>query len=102
MKSRSLLPLLLLFACGDKDDTGAATSATTTAVSADPSTACVSTCSDLGFSDGSAEVYDHEVNCTCSGGSGAMTDTACSDLCTDLGWSSSEAYSTEACQCSDG
>jgi hypothetical protein len=86
--------LTTLVACGDKDDSGeSATGAT-----------CESMCADEGFDAGSLTEYDHEANCTCSGGSGVVSDAACTDLCTGLGWSAGETYSTtggdmDSCSC---
>lgn len=96
MRHVSLAALLSLLslgaACGDKDDDSG--------TAGDPAAECTTMCTSVGFDAGTADVYDHEVNCTCSGGSGEVTDASCTDLCDGLGWSSAEAYSTEACQCS--
>lgn len=93
-------PLILAFAlaslvaCGDKDDdTGAASGAT-----------CEGMCTDEGFDAGSLSEYDHEANCTCSGGSGVVSAEACTDLCTGMGWSAGETYSStggdlDSCSC---
>ena len=90
--------LLALVACGggSKDDDSAAAGGTES-----PEAACTTMCTDAGFDAGTADVYDHEVNCTCTG-SGTVTDEGCTDLCDGLGWSSAEAYDVNACQCSDG
>ncbi|MFT4621809.1 MAG: hypothetical protein ACI8PZ_000461 [Myxococcota bacterium] len=90
--------VLMLAACAGKDSSDSAEDAS----SDDPAAACTTMCTDAGFDAGAADVYDHEVNCTCSGGGGAVDDAGCGDLCTGLGWSSAEAYAADACQCSDG
>lgn len=63
-------------------------------------------CEAEGFSDGTAEEVDHEVNCTCSG-SGTVSAAACTEMCGDLSWAAGTAYSStggdiDSCQCSDG
>ena len=67
----------------------------------DTATACTELCTSSGFTGGNAEVFEHEVNCFCSGGNGSahVTAAACTQTCADLGWSAGEAFSASACQC---
>ena len=67
--------------------------------SSDPATACTDLCTTSGFAGGTAEVYPHEVNCFCAGGSGSVAAADCTQTCLDLGWSAGEAFSSSACQC---
>ncbi len=67
----------------------------------DPAAACTDLCTTSGFTSGRAEVFPHELNCFCEGGSASaqVTAAACTETCTDLGWSAGNAFSTRACQC---
>ena len=67
----------------------------------DPAAACTDLCTTSGFTSGRAEVFPHELNCFCEGGSASaqVTAAACTETCTDLGWSAGSAFSTSACQC---
>lgn len=67
----------------------------------DPEAACTELCTTSGFTSGRAEVFPHELNCFCDGGSASaqVTAAACTKTCTDLGWSAGHAFSSSACQC---
>lgn len=97
----ALLLALATAACsGDKETASTDTASGTTTV--DAAAACTDLCTSSGFDSGSADAYEHEVNCFCEGGDGSgMVDAgACTDMCTDLGWSAGEAFDVNACQCS--
>ena len=67
----------------------------------DSATACTDLCTTSGFASGRAEVFEHELNCFCEGGSAAarVPAAACTQTCTDLGWRAGTAFSASACQC---
>lgn len=99
-----LLAFILLGAC----DSSPSDSAGETAEAADAAGSCSALCTASGFGAGTAEEYEHEVNCTCSGGdgTGAVEAAACTTTCTDLGWTTGTTYAStggavDACQCSD-
>ena len=94
LTSLALTALLSLAACGDKDDdTGAAGAA-------DAAGECTALCTDAGYSGGTADEYEHELNCFCEGSGTNILAEDCTAMCEDLGWSQGEAFDANACQCS--
>lgn len=99
-----VLVSILLLAC----DSSSTDSVAETAESADAAGSCSALCTSSGFDAGAAEEYEHEVNCTCSGGdgTGVVDGAACTTACTDLGWTTGTTYASaggavDSCQCSD-
>jgi hypothetical protein len=68
----------------------------------EPAKACTELCTTSGFDSGNAEVFPHEVNCFCMGGSSTarVAADACTKTCKDMGWSAGQAFAVSACQCS--
>ena len=94
MTRTALFLTALLVACGGKtDDSGSAT--------ATPDASCDSLCTTSGFSGGTANAYDHEVNCICDGTGGTVEQADCESTCSGMGWSNADAYDVNACQCND-
>ena len=94
MRTLLLAAALTLAACGDKSDDTASSGG------ADAAAECTAMCTSVGFTGGTADEYEHEVNCFCDGTGGLVDDGACTDMCDTLGWSSSQAFDDNACQCS--
>ena len=70
-----------------------------------PAQGCADLCTGAGFSDNNLDEQPNELNCFCTGGTGAVSDEACTTMCTDLGKSNAEAFSStggenNSCQCS--
>lgn len=71
----------------------------------DPATSCKDMCTQAGYSGSNADVQPHEINCFCSGGTGAVSADSCTMLCKSLGKNSAMTFKSSgtvvnACQCS--
>lgn len=100
--------LLLYFLAASGCSTAADSADDTSSDSAETGDAqgsCTDLCTTAGFASGTAEEFEHELNCTCAGGSGAVGDAECADMCVALEWAGGATYSStggavDSCQCS--
>ena len=92
-----LLVTTLLVACSSESSSSGS--------SGDPASTCTSICTKAGFSTSRLDSQPNELNCFCSGGSGAVTQAICTEGCTGLGKSKAQPFGQsagkmDACQCS--
>ncbi|MBS2015417.1 MAG: hypothetical protein JST00_21190 [Deltaproteobacteria bacterium] len=93
-----LLVTSLVVACSSE-------SSSSGGASNDPASTCTSLCTKAGFTTSRLDSQPNELNCFCSGGSGAVTQAICTEGCTGLGKSKAQPFGQsagkmDACQCS--
>lgn len=94
---------LILAACGDEgsgDDlstSSTTTSSTATTTTGGGSDACDGLCTSSGFDGGTAEDFMNGlIECTCSGGSGAITQDNCAGYCSGYDVPAEKSYLSES------
>ncbi len=73
----------------------------------DAAGSCKDLCTSTGFSSSNVQEFPHEVNCTCSAGTGTVAAQACTNMCTAIGKAKGQPYKNgggttppDSCQCS--